>query len=106
LNEIWLLQIVAHASTVDLAIGAFRDPPRTIHTHELNNAFSCYPHCCTAIIERSPDGRWEYHEGALPHITDKKLCSKIDRNFAYRSDSAAMKETVATGEGHSGSHSP
>uniref|UniRef100_A0AAF5PS83 Phosphoglycerate mutase n=4 Tax=Wuchereria bancrofti TaxID=6293 RepID=A0AAF5PS83_WUCBA len=79
-----LILIVGHASTVDLAIGAFQEPPRTVFARELINHGAKFPYCCTAIIDRMDDGRWLYNETALPPITYMNFSSKINRDFAMR----------------------
>ncbi|OZC07211.1 phosphoglycerate mutase family protein [Onchocerca flexuosa] len=79
-----LILVVGHASTVDLAIGAFREPPRTLLARELINQGAKFPYCCTAIIDRTDDGRWLYNENALPPITYMNFSSKINRDFAMR----------------------
>ncbi|VDK68313.1 unnamed protein product [Litomosoides sigmodontis] len=79
-----LILVVGHASTVDLAIGGFRKPPRTIHARELINHGARFPYCCTAIIDRMDDGQWLYNEAALPPTTYMNFSSKINRDFAMR----------------------
>ncbi|KAL3986254.1 Histidine phosphatase (branch 1) family protein [Acanthocheilonema viteae] len=84
-----LILVVGHASTVDLAIGAFRKPPRAVLARELINHGAKFPYCCTAIIDRLDDDRWLYNESALPPITYMNFSSKINRDFA-------MRERIAT----------
>uniref|UniRef100_A0A915PJJ6 Uncharacterized protein n=1 Tax=Setaria digitata TaxID=48799 RepID=A0A915PJJ6_9BILA len=79
-----VILIAGHASTVDLAIGAFREPPRATLAQELINNGTKFPYCCTAIIDRMNDGRWLYNEAALPPITYMNFSSKINRDFAVR----------------------
>lgn len=75
-----------------MAIGAFRDPPRTVLARELINQEEKFPYCCTAIIDRLDDGRWFYNEAALPPITYMNFSSKINREFAMRERVAAHPE--------------
>ncbi|EFO25690.1 hypothetical protein LOAG_02791 [Loa loa] len=84
-----LILVVGHASTVDLAIGAFREPPRTVLARELISHGTKFPYCCTAIIDRMDNGQWLYNEGALPPITYMNFSSKINRDFAMRERIAA-----------------
>lgn len=79
-----VLMLVGHASTVDLAIGAFKDPPRNTLAQELINNGVKFPYCCTAVIDRSSGGYWEYNEAALPPISYMNFCNKINRHFALR----------------------
>ncbi|VDM95648.1 unnamed protein product [Thelazia callipaeda] len=75
---------VGHASTVDLAVGAFLQPPRTNLPHEMINNNKKLPYCCTAVIDRRPDGQWWYNVDALSCVTYSNFTSKINHDFITR----------------------
>uniref|UniRef100_A0A0M3HSV3 Phosphoglycerate mutase family protein n=1 Tax=Ascaris lumbricoides TaxID=6252 RepID=A0A0M3HSV3_ASCLU len=79
-----IIMIVGHASTVDLAIGAFREQIRRSSAADLLNIGIFYPFCATAVFDRSITQQWKYCENALPPITYRNFTSKINSRFAFR----------------------
>ncbi|KHN81697.1 Protein UBASH3A -like protein, partial [Toxocara canis] len=79
-----ILMVVGHASTLDLAVGAFREHIRRSTRTELLNIGLFYPFCATTVFDRSMAHQWSYSENALPPITYRNFTSKINSRFAFR----------------------
>ncbi|VDK47083.1 unnamed protein product [Anisakis simplex] len=78
-------KVVGHASTIDLAIGVFREKIRRAVPAELLNNGLHYPFCATSVFDRIPPSmQWKYSENALPPITYRNFTSRINSKFAFR----------------------
>src|SRR4051812_26693415 len=90
------LQIAAHASTVDLAVGFFAIPKRKVFDRDLHDLASRIPYCTTAVFRRQssdpssvPYGIWDYlGESALSPITYANFCSRPNKEFLLRKTKA------------------
>ncbi|KAH7725699.1 UBASH3A protein [Aphelenchoides avenae] len=78
--------VVAHASTVDLAMGLLMRPTRRVATaNDLYRIGDRVPYCACAVFEKQPTvDTWTWLELALPPVTYANFSSRLNRDFVTR----------------------
>ncbi|CAI4223588.1 unnamed protein product [Auanema sp. JU1783] len=75
--------IVAHASTVDMAVGLLRDCPRLTTDQDLYKIGDKIPYCSTVLLKKKQEKWIPSH--SLPFITSKMFTNRPDYEFIERS---------------------
>ena len=85
-TALWLFKVVAHASTVDLAMGLLTRPtPRLATANDLYRIGDRVPYCACAVFEKPPRvDDWTWSEHALPPVTYANFSSRMNRDFVTR----------------------
>ncbi|EGT40867.1 hypothetical protein CAEBREN_14631 [Caenorhabditis brenneri] len=75
--------VVAHASTVDMAVGLMRDKPRKTVEMELDNIAIPVPYCSLAYLKKK-GSHWVPVAHQVPPVTYEFLSTKYNHYFVHR----------------------
>ncbi|UMM19171.1 hypothetical protein L5515_014896 [Caenorhabditis briggsae] len=75
--------VVAHASTVDMAVGLLRDKPRKTVDMELDNIAIPVPYCSLAYLKKKAS-YWVPSAHQIPPVTYEFLSTKYNHYFVHR----------------------
>ncbi|PIC47096.1 hypothetical protein B9Z55_006564 [Caenorhabditis nigoni] len=75
--------VVAHASTVDMAVGLLRDKPRKTVDMELDNIAIPVPYCSLAYLKKKAS-YWIPSAHQIPPVTYEFLSTKYNHYFVHR----------------------